>query len=176
MKLSKLKEYNLKDTIAAIATFPSTSALGVIKISGKKALEVTSQMFIPKKKNKDIRKAKTYTMHYGWIVDKRSKTKQQEVDEVLVSIMKGPHSYTTDDVVEISSHGGRKWIGPDRPRTDADCCPSCRVGLLERHGWPGARDGTFFGGGLRGSAWSGKRTSSAACDEIQSERGSGASG
>jgi len=100
----KLKDYNLKDTICAIATFPSKSALGVIKISGKKSLDIVSKIFLPKKK-KDIKKAKTYTFHYGWIVDRRDK-KEVFVDEVLVSIMRAPFSYTKEDVVEISSHGG----------------------------------------------------------------------
>jgi tRNA modification GTPase len=121
----KLKDYNMDDTIAAIATFPAKSALGVIKISGRKAIEVVSKIFLPKKK-KDIRKAKTYTLHYGWIFESypfhhikgggrvfsnktsfrgRLKAKTM-VDEVLVSIMRGPYSYTKEDVVEISSHGG----------------------------------------------------------------------
>jgi tRNA modification GTPase len=100
----KLKDYNLKDTICAIATFPSKSALGVIKISGKKSLDIVNKIFIPKKK-KDIKKAKTYTIHYGWIVDKSNK-KRKFIDEVLVSIMRAPFSYTCEDVVEISSHGG----------------------------------------------------------------------
>jgi tRNA modification GTPase len=100
----KLKDYNLKDTVCAIATFPSKSALGVIKISGKKSLDIVSKIFLPKKK-KDIKKAKTYTLHYGWIIDK-SKKKEVFIDEVLVSIMRAPFSYTREDVVEISSHGG----------------------------------------------------------------------
>ena len=112
MSFTKLKSYNTNDTIAAIATFPSKSALGVAKISGKTALNIIHKIFIPRRK-KDIRNAKTYTLHYGWIID-RPKTKDQRlktrgkgmVDEVLVSIMRKPHSYTREDVVEISSHGG----------------------------------------------------------------------
>ncbi len=101
-----LNNYNLKDTIAAIATFPSTSALGVIKISGSKALSIVAKIFLPKNK-KNIKEEKTYTLHYGWIVDRFSKEKAPRIiDEVLVSIMRGPYSYTREDVVEISSHGG----------------------------------------------------------------------
>lgn len=104
-----LKDYNTSDTIAAIATFPSKSALGVIKISGRNALRIISKIFIPKGK-KDIKKVKTYTLHYGWIVDKGTGPKAQGrdnmVDEVLVSVMRAPHTYTREDVVEISSHGG----------------------------------------------------------------------
>ncbi|MFA5271045.1 MAG: tRNA uridine-5-carboxymethylaminomethyl(34) synthesis GTPase MnmE [Candidatus Omnitrophota bacterium] len=110
MNLTKLKNYNTRDTISAIATFPSKSALGVIKISGKSAINIISKIFLPAKK-KDIKKAKTYTMHYGWIVERNQKPEYRNqngkiVDEVLVSIMRGPHSYTCEDVVEISSHGG----------------------------------------------------------------------
>lgn len=90
----KLKDYQIKDTIAAIATFPSRSALGVIKISGKKSIPAVSKIFKPAK-TKDLRKVKSFTLHYGWIID-----------EVLVSVMRGPKSYTREDVVEISCHGG----------------------------------------------------------------------
>lgn len=108
----KLKDYKLADTIAAIATFPSKSALGIIKISGEKAISAVSKIFKPAKQ-KDIKKAKTFTIHYGWITEK-SKGKSQKskrgkesiIDEVLVSIMRAPNSYTREDVVEISSHGG----------------------------------------------------------------------
>ena len=112
MSSFKLKDYCLNDTIAAIATFPSTSALSVIKISGNLALSIAAKIFKPAKK-KNIRKVKTFTLHYGWIVQrkkdkgKRKKEKKWEVvDEVLVSVMRKPHSYTTEDVVEISCHGG----------------------------------------------------------------------
>lgn len=109
----KLKDYNLRDTIAAPATFPSPAALGVIKISGKKAISIISKIFVSKR-NKDLRKVKTHTIHYGWIVEKRRmkdegrRTKRDTsiVDEVLVSIMRNPYSYTKEDVVEISCHGG----------------------------------------------------------------------
>ncbi|MDD5584655.1 MAG: hypothetical protein PHV55_06345, partial [Candidatus Omnitrophica bacterium] len=109
----KLKNYNINDTIAAIATFPAASALGVIKLSGKCALSIASEVFLPKNK-KDIKKAKTYTLHYGWIIESQKSKAQSPkilksekiIDEVLVSIMRAPHSYTKEDVVEISSHGG----------------------------------------------------------------------
>ncbi len=101
-----LEGYNTKDTIAAIATFPSTSSLGVIKISGKDALKIVHSIFVPHRK-KDIRKAKTYTLHYGWVAEKGGReNKVKMVDEVIVSVMRKPYSYTREDVVEISSHGG----------------------------------------------------------------------
>ena len=108
-----LKNYNTSDTIAALATFPSKSALGVIKISGRKAISIAAMIFRPAKK-KNIRKAKTFTLHYGYIMeDVKCKMKNEKcedrksaVDEVLLSIMQGPNSYTKEDVVEVSSHGG----------------------------------------------------------------------
>jgi len=102
MELFKLKDYDLEDTIAAIATYPAKSALGVIKISGKEALRIVTKIFRPARK-KDMKKVKTFTLHYGWIVDPLDK---KVVDEVLVSVMRKPFSYTREDVVEISSHGG----------------------------------------------------------------------
>lgn len=105
-----LRDYQVSDTIAAPATSPSKSALGVIKISGKKALAILDKVFLPKTA-KDMRRQKSFTLHYGWIV-KTPKSKTQSlksgevVDEVLVSIMKAPRSYTTEDIVEISFHGG----------------------------------------------------------------------
>ena len=119
MREFRLKDYKSGDTIAAIATFPAKSALGVIKLSGSKALAVASRIFKPARK-KNIKKVKTHTLHYGWIVEKTENRKQKiedrrgrqksktevVVDEVLVSVMRKPSSYTREDVVEISSHGG----------------------------------------------------------------------
>ena len=96
----KLKDYNLADTIVALATFPSPAALGVIKVSGTKAITIVSKIFTPKK-DKNLKTVKSYTLHYGWITDK-----SKVIDEVLVSIMRKPCSYTRQDSVEISSHGG----------------------------------------------------------------------
>jgi tRNA modification GTPase len=106
--LLRLKDYNTKDTIAAIATYPATSALGVIRISGRKTMDIVSRIFLPNKK-KDIKKVKSYTLHYGWIVNDSSVTRQDSsaiVDEVLISVMKAPYTYTRENVVEIFSHGG----------------------------------------------------------------------
>lgn len=88
------------DTIAAIATPMTNSGIGIIRISGEEALNIIAKIFKPKKK-KDIREAKTYTAHYGYIYDG-----DQMLDECIVLIMKGPHSYTAEDVVEIDCHGG----------------------------------------------------------------------
>jgi len=108
MREFRLKDYKLKDTIAAIATFPGKSALGVIKVSGSKALEIAAKLFKPHKK-KNIKKVPTHTLHYGWIFNKGRRTKGKAegiVDEVLLSVMHKPTTYTKEDVIEISSHGG----------------------------------------------------------------------
>jgi len=111
----RLKDYKLGETIAAIATFPGKSALGVVKVSGLKALVIASKIFKPQRK-KNIRQVKTHTLHYGWIIDKdkgrrikdKAGRKREEVviDEVLLSVMRKPSTYTKEDVIEISSHGG----------------------------------------------------------------------
>ncbi len=112
MREFRLKDYKVGDTIAAIATFPGKSALGVVKLSGNRALTIAAKIFKPAKR-KNIKEVKTHTLHYGWIVDKdkgkRIKAKagkEEVVDEVLLSIMRQPSTYTREDVVEISSHGG----------------------------------------------------------------------
>ncbi|MFA5101443.1 MAG: tRNA uridine-5-carboxymethylaminomethyl(34) synthesis GTPase MnmE [Candidatus Omnitrophota bacterium] len=114
MRLFRLKGYSTKDTIAAIATFPSVAALGVIKISGPRALEIIAKIFRASKE-KDIRRAKTHTLHYGWIVSREGPRvvhssqkggNKALIDEVLVSVMRAPRTYTRENVVEISSHGG----------------------------------------------------------------------
>lgn len=89
------------DTIAAVATAMSPSGIGIVRMSGEDSIGVISRIFRPKKEDKDISKVDTHTIHYGHICDK-----DEMVDEVLVMIMKGPHSYTGEDTVEIDCHGG----------------------------------------------------------------------
>lgn len=90
-----------EDTIAAIATPGSGSGIGVIRISGENAIEVADKIFQPKNKNKRLPEQPTYTIHYGNIVDG-----DKLLDEVIVLLMRGPHSYTAEDTVEIDCHGG----------------------------------------------------------------------
>ncbi len=97
------EQFSLDDTIASYASFPSKAAVGVIKISGRDSLKIISRIFRPKRK-KDIRKVKTYTLHYGWIIER---PKGRVIDEVLVGLMRAPFSYTREDVVEIYSHSGQ---------------------------------------------------------------------
>ncbi len=90
------------DTIAAIATGMTHSGIGIIRISGTNAIEVADKIFIDKKHNKIMKNIKSHTIHYGFIIDE----KNDAVDEVMVSFMKGPKSFTAEDTVEINCHGG----------------------------------------------------------------------
>ncbi len=90
-----------KDTIAAIATAMTSSGIGIIRISGEQAFKIAEKIFEPKKKGKKLSEQDTYTIHYGSIVDG-----DHILDEVIVLLMRGPHSYTAEDTVEIDCHGG----------------------------------------------------------------------
>ena len=88
------------DTIAAIATAMTNSGIGIIRISGGQAFEVIEKIF-KKKNGEKIDLSRSHTVQYGYICDQ-----DEVIDEVLVLIMKGPHSYTAEDTVEIDCHGG----------------------------------------------------------------------
>jgi len=94
------------DTIAAIATGMTDAGISIIRISGDRAIEVADSIFCSKSGKKLIDQ-KSHTMHFGYIVDNQSENElKNEIDEVLVSIMRNPHSYTGEDTVEINCHGG----------------------------------------------------------------------
>ncbi len=86
----------MEDTICAISTAPGIGAISIIRVSGKEALDIVSKIF-----SKDLKEAKSHTLLYGYIYDHK-----EIVDEVLVSVMLAPKTYTTEDIVEINSHGG----------------------------------------------------------------------
>ncbi|MCM1173464.1 MAG: tRNA uridine-5-carboxymethylaminomethyl(34) synthesis GTPase MnmE [Blautia sp.] len=90
------------DTIAAIATAMTNSGIGIVRISGKDAVAIAHSVFVNKKNQKCLDTYRSHTIHYGYIIEKDG----TPVDEVMVSIMKAPHSYTMEDVVEINCHGG----------------------------------------------------------------------
>jgi len=90
----------MEDTIVAISTPPGTGGIGIIRISGENSFNIASRIFKGAKNFKDI---KTHTINYGKIVDPAS---NETLDEVLVSKMKKPASFTKEDVVEINCHGG----------------------------------------------------------------------
>lgn len=89
-----------EDTIAAVATALGEGSIAVVRVSGPEAIERIAPLF---KAREDLREVPTHTVHYGWIRDPDSGS---VLDEVLVTVMKGPRSFTAEDVVEISTHGG----------------------------------------------------------------------
>lgn len=86
------------ETIAAISTAMSDSGIGIVRISGPEAFEIADRIYKGKKK---LSGEPSHTVHYGWIKDG-----ENTIDEVLVLLMRGPHSYTGEDTVEIDCHGG----------------------------------------------------------------------
>ena len=90
----------IDDTIAAIATAPGEGGIGIIRISGEKSLQVAQSIF-KSKSGKMIKDYNARTLIYGTVVDN-----EKVIDEVLVAYMKGPNSYTAEDVIEINCHGG----------------------------------------------------------------------
>ena len=91
-----------EDTICAIATPLGEGGIGIIRVSGEKAIQVVSEIF-ETKAGRPLSKAKTHTIHYGRVLDALT---GEAIDEVLVSLMRAPRTYTCEDVVEIGCHGG----------------------------------------------------------------------
>lgn len=89
------------DTIAAISTGLTNSGISIIRVSGPDTFSLMDRIFVSKNGKKKLSEQKTHTIHYGFIKDKN-----QIVDEVLVSVMRAPHTYTAEDVAEINCHGG----------------------------------------------------------------------
>lgn len=90
--------HQLNDTIAAIITAVSESAISVIRLSGDESIEIANKLF-----SRDLNKVQSHTVTYGHIVDPMDNS---IIDEVLVSVFKAPKTYTREDVVEVSCHGG----------------------------------------------------------------------
>ena len=88
----------LTDTIAAISTALSESAISIIRLSGTEAFNIAESVF-----SKSLKDKQSHTVHYGFIFDPSD---QSIVDEVLVTIFKAPKTFTTEDIVEINCHGG----------------------------------------------------------------------
>ena len=87
----------MNDTIAAISTTMGVGAISIIRVSGSEAINIVNKIF----KSKDLNKVESHTINYGHIIDKDS-----VIDEVLVSIMRAPRTFTREDIVEINTHGG----------------------------------------------------------------------
>lgn len=102
-KCEKGMDTNMKtDTIAAIATAMSDSGIGIIRVSGEDAINIVDKIYRNPKNQKSLTKYPSHTIHYGLIV----KEDESVLDEVMVSVMKKPKSYTMEDTVEINCHGG----------------------------------------------------------------------
>lgn len=86
----------MEDTIAAVATTIGESSINVIRISGKDSINVANKIF-----SKDISNVLSHTVHYGFIMEN-----DEKIDEVFLSVFRAPKSFTTEDIVEISVHGG----------------------------------------------------------------------
>lgn len=94
-----------KDTICAISTPPGISGIGIIRLSGPDTYRIIEEIFVPGKPNKKkkikVKEVASHTVHYGHIIENG-----QIVDEVLLTIMKSPKTYTREDMAEIGCHGG----------------------------------------------------------------------
>ncbi len=88
----------MNDTICAISTSQGVGAISIIRVSGEDSIKIVNKIF----KGKDLEKVESHTINYGHIINEDNKT----VDEVLVSVMKSPRTFTTEDIVEINTHGG----------------------------------------------------------------------
>lgn len=89
------------DTIAAISTPPGEGGIGIVRVSGEDALTIIDRLY--QMNEKKLSRMDSHTVHYGHIVDPK---KNQVIDEVMVSVLKGPKTYTREDIVEINTHGG----------------------------------------------------------------------
>ncbi len=87
----------MNDTICAIATSQGVGAIAIIRVSGEEAINIVNKIF----KGKDLTKVESHSINYGHIVDGN-----EQIDEVLVSVMRSPRTYTAEDTVEINTHGG----------------------------------------------------------------------
>ncbi len=90
------------DTIAAVATAMSDSGIGIIRVSGDEAVEIVDKIYRNIKNERILKKYDSHTIHYGHVTDESGTV----IDEVMVSVMKAPKSYTREDTVEINCHGG----------------------------------------------------------------------
>ena len=94
-----MKEF---DTIAAVATSIGESGIAIIRVSGLSSLKLVSTIF-KGKNHRNLKDIKSYTMRYGHVIDRKN---NEIIDEVIISYMKGPKSFTSEDTVEINCHGG----------------------------------------------------------------------
>lgn len=89
------------DTIAAISTAPGEGAIGIVRISGEDAIRIAGEVY--RLKEKRLKEQPSHTIHYGHIVDPKN---DEVIDEVMVTVLRAPKTFTREDVVEINCHGG----------------------------------------------------------------------
>ena len=106
----------MNDTIAAISTSQGVGAIAIVRVTGPDAIEIVNKIY----KGKDLTKVESHTINYGKIVDRSGKM----IDEVLVSVMKAPKTFTVEDVVEINTHGG---IAPTNKVLETLLLNGCRL-------------------------------------------------
>ena len=119
------REYMLDDVIAAISTPIGTGGIGIVRMSGAGCIALADSIFIGKKK---LTEKATHTLSYGKITDGAG---GEIIDEVLVSVMKAPHTYTKEDIVEINCHGGSL---PGKFRRNEDDFSKCKCRRLSSYG------------------------------------------
>jgi len=95
----------INDTIAAVSTPSGVGGIGIVRLSGPESLAVAGRIFQPNKKSRP-QDWPSHTVHHGYIIDRRAAAREAVIDEVLLTVMRGPKSYTAEDIVEISCHGG----------------------------------------------------------------------
>jgi len=106
----------MNDTICAIATSQGKGAIAIIRVSGEEAIEIVNKLF----KGKDLTQVDSHTINYGHIIDNAGNI----IDEVLVTVMRAPKTFTTEDVVEINTHGG---IAPTNKTLELLLSNGCRL-------------------------------------------------
>lgn len=106
----------MNDTICAIATSQGVGAIAIIRVSGEDSISIVNKIF----KGKNLEKVETHTINYGHIIDKDNNV----IDEVLVSVMKAPRTFTAEDTVEINTHGG---ISPTNKTLELLLESGCRL-------------------------------------------------
>ena len=108
--------YTMNDTICAIATSQGVGAIAIIRVSGEEAISIVNKIF----KGKNLENVDSHTINYGHIIDKENNI----IDEVLVSVMKAPRTFTAEDTVEINTHGG---ISPTNKTLELLLESGCRL-------------------------------------------------
>lgn len=111
--------YRLDDTIAAISTPIGASGIGIVRLSGPEALAIADLLFVPARRGRRPATQETYTVSFGHVV-----VSGEVVDQAILTVMRGPRSYTTQDVVEINCHGG---IVPLRRTLEATLAAGARL-------------------------------------------------